>query len=345
MNYWLHRITGGNNAIPLSEELFKKGYISIGWSVFSNTDGLNAIKSGWKQFETLFNNWNPIPRNRYNLWRFVNKMKPGDIVVVPFSYTFAVCEIADDVVYTNETIDPELLVDRKGVKVTKDEKGYLRYDEKTYVDLGFYRKINVKERIPRAEYADQALFSRLKIRQTNANITDLKDSIEGAIGRFQEKKPIHLKASIVEETWKTVLQNIRKLQNDKKFEQLVEWHLKSIGGTGIYTPAKNESSTEEGDADRVAFFEKIGVAIMVQAKKHTHKTKSRAVDQIMMFKKNHVFDRNKTDRYKTILWVISTCDSFSEEALKLAKENDVRLINGEEFAKMIIDVGLDGLTL
>ena len=342
MNYWLHRITGGDNAIPLSEELFKKGYISIGWSDFSDEADLNTIRSGWTPFETLFAKWKPMPRNRYNLWRFVNEMKPGDIVVVPFSYTFAVCEIADDVVYTNETIDPELLVDWNGNRVSKDEKGYLRYDEKTYVDLGFYRKIKftVKERIPRAEYADQALFSRLKIRQTNADISDLKDSIEEAIRRFQAKKPIYLKASIVEETWKTVLQNIRKLQNDMKFEQLVEWYLKSIGGTGIYTPAKNESSTEDGDADRVAFFEKIGVAIMVQAKKHTDQTDSWAVDQIKLFKDNHVFDR-----YKTILWVISTCDSFSEEALNLAEENQVRLINGEEFAKMIIEVGLDGLTL
>ena len=214
MNYWLHRITGGDNAIPLSEELFKKGYISIGWSDFSDEADLNTIRSGWTQFETLFANWKPIPRNRYNLWRFVNEMKPGDIVVVPFSYTFAVCEIADDVVYTNETIDPELLVDWNGNRVSKDDKGYLRYDEKTYVDLGFYRRIkfSVKERIPRAEYADQALFSRLKIRQTNADISDLKDSIEEAIRRFQAKKPIYLKASIVEETWKTVLQNIRKLQ-------------------------------------------------------------------------------------------------------------------------------------
>ena len=76
MNYWLHRITGGDNAIPLSEELFKKGYISIGWSDFSDEADLNTIRSGWTPFETLFANWNPIPRNRYNLWRFVNEMKP-----------------------------------------------------------------------------------------------------------------------------------------------------------------------------------------------------------------------------------------------------------------------------
>lgn len=335
MRYWLHRITGGENALPLSEELFKKGYISIGWKVFSNAKDLDTIKSG--KIETLFSNWKKRPRNRHNLNRFVNGMESGDIVIVPFPYSFAVCEIADNEVLTNDSISQLL-----GEKESKKDDGNLyNADTDAIVDLGFYRKIKIKEkRIPRAGYADQALISRLKIRQTNADISDLKNSIEEAILRFQEKKTIYLKASIVEKTWKTVLQNIRKLQNDMKFEQLVEWYLKSIGGTRIYTPAKNESSTKDGDADRVAFFEKIGVVIMVQAKKHTDKTSSRAVDQIKMFKENHVFEG-----YKTILWVISTCDSFSEEALKLAEKNEVRLINGEEFAKMIVDVGLDGLTL
>ena len=342
MNYWLHRITGGDNAIPLSEELFKKGFISIGWSDFSDEDGLKIIKSGWGPFESLFSKWPSMPKNRYNLWRFVNEMKPGDIVIVPFSYSFAVCEIADDVVLTNQSINRELLVDWNGNKVTLKEDGYLYNSENAFVDLGFYRRVNlvIKERIPRSEYADQALFSRLKIRQTNANINEIEASIKESIQRFQNKKPIYLKASIIEETWKTVLKNIRKLQNDTKFEELVGWYLEAIGGTGIYTPAKNESATEEGDADRVAFFEKIGVAIMVQAKKHTAETDDWAVTQIKSFKKNHLFDR-----YKTILWVISTCDSFSEDAIRLAAEEEVRLINGEEFAKMIIDVGLNGLTL
>lgn len=342
MKYWLHRITGGENALPLSEELFKKGYISIGWSDFSTEKDLKTIQSGWEPFESLFSNWTPTPRNRYNLWRFVNEMRPGDIVIVPFSYSFAVCEIADDIVFTNESIDKDLLIDWNDKRVTLKTDGYLYNSDNSFVDLGFYRKVNIiiKERIPRSEYADQELFSRMKIRQTNADISDIEDSIQEAIQRFQDKKPIYLKATIVEETWKTVLNSIKKLQNDIKFEELVGWYLKSIGGTDIMTPAKNESATTDGDADKVAFFEKLGVAIMVQAKKHDNETDSWAVTQIESYKKNHLFDR-----YKTILWVISTCDNFSEKAQRLAEENEVRLINGEEFAKMIIEVGLDGLTL
>ena len=136
MNYWLHRITGGENAIPLSEELFKKGIISIGWSDFSDEANLQTIKSGREPFEKLFSSWKPTPRNRFNLWRFVNEMKPGDMVLIPFSYSFAVCEIADEIVYTNETIDSELLIDRYGNKITIDEKGYLCDKNKAFVDIG-----------------------------------------------------------------------------------------------------------------------------------------------------------------------------------------------------------------
>ena len=51
MNYWLHRITGGDNAWPLSVELFKKGYISIGWSDFATEEYLSMIRSGMEGFD------------------------------------------------------------------------------------------------------------------------------------------------------------------------------------------------------------------------------------------------------------------------------------------------------
>ena len=93
MKYWLHRITGGDNALEFADTLlFKHLYLSIGWSDFSsdafvsdvNERGSSAIdeamqKEGWG-----------LPRNRWNLWRFIKGMSKGDIVVVPtwgvFSY-------------------------------------------------------------------------------------------------------------------------------------------------------------------------------------------------------------------------------------------------------------------
>ena len=338
MNYWLHRITGGDYALPYSSELFNKGFLSIGWCDFSYESCLNSIKSGDAAFNKMFlDEWKWLPKNRYNLWRFVNSMMPGDYVVVPQSRVFSVCQIEDDVIYTNESFDEQLLVDWNGDRVTRDDQFRLWNKDGKQVDLGFYRKIKFVARdIPR-DYANQDLYSRMKIRQTNAHISDLGKSVEEAIDRFINKRPIQLRASIIESTRDTVLNLIHKLYNDEKFEDLVEKYLYSIGANHVGRPAKNESTTEKGDADRVGYFDKLGVAIMVQAKKHTDKTDSWAVEQIKAYRQNHSNDD------ATILWVISTCDDYSEEAKRLAQEYHVVLINGREFVEMLLDTWLKAL--
>ena len=80
---------------------------------------------------------------------------------------------------------------------------------------------------------------------------------------------------------------------------------------------------------------------MVQAKRHEDTTSDWAVEQITAYK-----DNNKpSDDYSTIMWVISTCDKFSEDAIKKAKDNGVRLIDGREFTKLILESGLNGMNV
>lgn len=341
MNTWLHRITGGDYALPLSWELLEKGYISIGWSDFSSEENLAKLRESGSSFDKLFvdSGWG-LPRNRWNLWRFITEMKPGDIVLVPRPQAFSIYRIADDKVFTVETIAPDLLTDWNGNKVCLSNDGYLRDKDDNIVDLGFFRRVEPLElNIPRGDYADQALYSRMKIRQTNANINDLLGSINTAVENFRRKRPINLKASIEEETIGIILEKIRNLQNDSKFEDLVQWYLESLGGD-VIKPSKNESPTEAGDADRVAIFDKLGVAIMVQVKKHDGQTGSWAIDQINAYRKNHNYDD-----YTTIMWVITSGESFSEDAEQLAQASGVKLIDGKKFAKMILENGLDGLQL
>lgn len=338
-NYWLHRITGGDNASGLSHNLLKDGYISIGWSDFSDEETLKLIQRNYDSFNQIFiDEWGDLPRNRNNLWRFVNEMQPGDIVVVPSPYYYSVYKLTDAKVYTVQSIDHGLLKDWDGKTIELKDDGYLYNSDKQTVDLGFFRKVElIEENIPRDGFADQLLTSRMKIRQTNACISDIKDSVIHGVKNFREDKPINLRKAVLDEAEGMLLNKIIELQNDSKFESLVEWYLSAIGGK-VETPSKNESPTEAGDADKVAFFDKLGIAIMVQAKKHTGETDKWAVEQINAYRKNHHFED-----YTTILWVISTCDSFSDEAKQAATADGVKLINGREFARMILDAGLDGL--
>ena len=339
MNYWLHRITGGENALLFSEPLlFNHSYLSIGWSDFSEDDFVRDVKEGG--IDALDSRFQEKPRSRYSLLRFVQSMRKGDIVLVPASGLFHLFEIADDEVLSNESIDVSLLVDWEGKQAKLDEKGYLHNSEGEIVDLGFYRKvIPLQLNIPRESYADQDLYYRMKMRQTNADISDLQKSIESAREAFEIKKPINLKEKITEVIVPNILDSIRQHTNDSKFEELVGWYMETLGAK-VETPSKNESLTEEGDADKVAYFDNIKTAIMIQIKKHEGTTDDWAVEQIKAFKRNH----NYGD-YHTQMWVISTCDEFSREAKRLAEENEVRLISGLDFAKMILDAGLAGLYL
>ena len=343
MKYWLHRITGGDNALEFAHPLlFTHNYLSIGWSDFSeDTFVLDVKNRGENAIDEAMQNagWG-LPRNRWNLWRFIKGMTKGDIVVVPTWGDFSLFEIADDEVLSNESMDAAIYQDWNGNKASRNENGYFQNEAGNIIDLGFYRKVKpVLLHIPREGYTDQELYSRMKIRQTNADISDLKESIEYAQKAFEEKKPINLKEQIVEETAPKLLSLIEKLTNDMKFENLVGWYLESLGAR-VETPSKNESCTEDGDADKVGYFENIKTAIMVQVKKHEGTTDDWAVQQVKAFKANH----NYSDYY-TQMWVISSCEEYSEKAINEAEAAGVRLINGNEFARMILDAGLEGLSL
>ena len=338
MHYWLHRITGGSNAIGFSYPLlFNNNLLSIGWSDLSDKAFLDdVIKNGDKAiYERMEKMGWGRPRNRSNLKRFLCDMKKGDKVVVPTPKTFSVFEITSDKIYCNETIDSKLYKNLNATYIDgcfKNECGD--------IDLGFYREVKlISEREMSREYfADQALYSRMKVRQTNLCIDDLSASVEKALKSSAENKPINLKDEIADEFSQKLLEKINELVKDNSFEALVGNYLKSIGGE-VQTPSRNESSTEDGDADKVAFFEKLKTVVMVQVKKHKETTGDWAVNQIRAFGKNH----NYGDEYFTQLWVISTCDDFSQKAQSLASENGVRLITGREFCRMILESGISCL--
>lgn len=336
-NYWLHRIKGGDNALPFAHPLlFEHNILSIGWCDFSEDEFAAQVK---REGIAAINRVMGTPRNRWNLYRIICEMRQGDIVVVPLWDTFSIYEITSNKVLTNESIDKSLFVDWNGQPATLKE-GYFYNADNNAVDLGFYREVKpIALKIPRYEFADAQLSMRMKIRQTNAKINDISDSVERAIKSFHSKSPINIKNEIIEVTAPLLLEKINSLATDIKLEEIVDCYMKSIGAR-VETPSKNESPTEDGDADKVAYFDNIKVAIMVQVKKHQDITNDWAVQQIEAFKKNHDYGD-----YDTHMWVISTCDKFSEEASKMAEENGVRLINGLDFCRMLLDAGLEGLTL
>lgn len=337
--YYLHRISHEGN---VSYSLLEKGILTLGWSKFSDSGILKAAR------EDGYPNFTPITeafgeshnRSRWCMWYFA-KMEKGDTVVVPlYGGKFSVFEVDEQAkpISCLENELPELYGAWDEHKmIWKDHKIYDLVDNRL-VDLGFYIKLSpIVINVPRS-YVAGKLVSRMKIQTTSSEITDIGDQVEKAIISGKTNKPI----SLYEQSMKLLIQPLKKqlidILDDKKFEKLIKWYVKKTGAEYSKIPAKNEPGKKNGaDADIIAEYRNLKHIIYIQAKHHKGMTSDWAVHQI----KEYFSQKSEGDPdYSYAKWVVSTCDNYSEDAIKIAKENNVRLIAGEEFARMLIDVGL-----
>jgi len=83
------------------------------------------------------------------------------------------------------------------------------------------------------------------------------------------------------------------------------------------------------------------ITIRIQAKFHKTGTSTDgwAVEQISRYAEQ----KSMEDGYAYIQWAITTADDFTEEAKNKAVEKNVRLINGLDFAKMLLNAGIDNI--
>lgn len=352
MRYWLHRISHHQEvARPLLEKEEGAGFLTIGFSYVSNPEFLSKALSAShvddldKEMIDLFGYKS---KSRFGLWRFLHEMKPGDRVLVPSYKAFSIYEIASE---------PELIREVNAVDLKTwgnepvEKKDNFLFVDNSKIDLGFFRRVNLHQgakNISRADYADGPLTSRMKIRVTNGDISDLEKSIDRAVSHHKEDKPLSLHSSIMEQAGELALENIYKELNPDKFEKLVAWYFRKIGASEASTLSKwGEAQEGPADVDVVATLESIKTLVYAQVKLHNtdSETSEWALEQIKEYRKNQLLD----DDYSKIYWVVSTAKKFSEVCVNLAKKTrqetgiSLSLINGEEFARMLIDAGIENL--
>lgn len=338
--YYLHRISHEGN---VSYALMDKGYLTLGWSELSDTSILDASREpGYPNFDTIFTSRNnEKKRSRWNIWYFA-QIKEGDIIVVPlYEGKFSVFEAVDVAKSIREL---QFDVENFSGKWNSDNytwKDDLLFDEtaQRIVDLGFFVKVKeIVTYVPR-NYVEGVFVSRMKIRDTDADITNIKDYVERGIKAGKEKKPITLYESTIEALVNELTVSIQKVPDDRKFEKLIKWYLIKCGASS-FIPAKNEPGKERGaDADIVAIFDNLKYVVYVQAKHHTGETSNWSVTQI----KEYLDQKSGDSDYTYASWVISSAEDFSAEAKNEASDSGVRLINGKEFSRMLLDLGLFNL--
>lgn len=350
MNYWLHRIS--HHAHISHPLLFDHNKLTIGFSDFSSQKFIDDVLEPEHYLERLYvvdryvrDLWGGKEtehRTRYNIWRFLEGFKRGDYVIVPTHGKFSVFKLlGNPLPIGNLQIDD--LKDWNNTTVAVDK--LLKIDNNS-LDIGFYWEVEPIELwIERYEYADAQLTSRMKIRTTNTLITELKESVDRAINGKRNNTPINLYASIVDSASPKILENILKDLDDTKLEKLVQWYFDRIGATTTSIPSKNETG-KEGDADVIAVFEPLKTIYYVQAKFHRGTTGDWATHQIIDYRKKKL-EQSVTDTmddgYNKISWVVSTGNDFDDNSKKLAQENSVQLINGNELSRLILEAGISDL--
>ena len=337
MTYYLHRIS---HHAELAHPLLERGILSVGWSDFATREFIRShLTKRWEDVpRAIEQQWGKI-RSRFGLQRFL-QMNVDDRVVVPSWGTFHVYDVVSDERLIAADLDLRDLKtwDGHGVRMEKDQLYETRDDQRRQIDLGFFRQVSqVAKDIPRSGYADNALIARLKVRQTNVEINDIRENVDEALARWDKKTPINMASLVIEGCADKVLELITEKLDPARLEKLIEWYFKRIGASSVDPPAKNESG-KEGDADIVATFEPIKTIIYVQAKHHVGTTDAWAVEQIASYVENKELGRE--DGYTRIPWVISTALNFSPECRDKAKQNEVCLVNGRELATRMLQAGL-----
>lgn len=309
-------------------------YISVGcesgkWSI-EEYNSIKSSKDKWKGFEKHYAD--SKPRYRYFLYKFFFEIKKDDYIVVPSGGEFHVFQIESDVMLT---------YDDKAVK-ERLEKIDLSPEEIGNHDFKFFRKVKpIRVQIPRKGYAIGELCSKLKYPGTTLEITDnaamiLKDALKA-------DKPFSIYGRSIELMKKNLYDKALCQITPDNLESLIAWYFKKKGAD-IYDilPKNYSEKVEQEDADVLAIFEDLKIRFFVQAKAYkSDMDLSGAKKQLEKYMGYHVIGSD--ERYTNIKWIV--CLAESDKDIKGLENigNDIRVINGMEFAEMLLNAGIQNI--
>lgn len=330
--YWLHRIS---HEWEISYPLLEEGLLSIGWPSLMGIDLLGQIqRQGKAAFEKATAGWS---QSRWGFWNF-SQFRPGDVAVAPLYHSeFAILELTG-LPFEITALAGRQFRDKNGLLITVRPDGL--WDEQgKFCQIGFAVPVRPLRPWPMPRsLADAPLRSRMKMRQTNGDISDLAASVERALAA---KGPASFRETALKAAAPGLRQAIEERPDPDGLEELLCRYMKKQGASRAWRPAKNEGGKEEGaDADVVAEFEDLGIVFYIQVKKHRGETGDWAVRQVARYREQ----KGRNEDYAYISWAVSTAD-FSRDAVLAAKDEGVRLIGGQELARMLLNCGMEPFDL
>ncbi len=301
---------GGVDQVP---EALDQDQIIIGWGV----PGLLDSALTWTKFrEIISSHFYPEEQNLRKAgaasghsWRFLREMNSGDLIVVPYHSNFYVAKVCGDALYSE-------------------------------ADSTYRRPVswlNNKQSIPR-NLAKSALVSRMKIYGTCAGANDLLDEILDCVELSKSGRKPTFQEDLEARLISVTLDELRSGRIDSfGFENLIHSVLISSGATVSKVVARSQ---DEG-ADVLATFLVAGTfqqVVAVQAKlwQPEPPVESDVVQQLIAGIEAEQANLGMIVTSGTI----SSSASLAAEAYFEEKGIRIELIDGEQFAKMIIEQGV-----
>ncbi|MBU0592375.1 MAG: restriction endonuclease, partial [Gammaproteobacteria bacterium] len=292
--------------------------IIIGWG---EADGLLEPSLSWEQFREVIRSVYYTDEKTLrkagaasgHMWRFVREMNVGDLVVVPYGSEFFVAKIEGPATY-----NPAKLA---------DDTAYRRA----------VQWLNGKKQI-RRDVAKSALISRMKTQGTCAYATDLLDEIEECLLIVSKGQAPTFQTDLQSRLIRDTLEELRKGRLDSfGFERLIQTVLTGLGAED----ARIVPRLQDKGADILATFLVAGAfrqVVAVQAK-HWQPNPPVGIEVVEQLIKG--IEAESAD-----LGMVITSGAISDEASQFAEqyfeEKGVRieLIDGEQFAKLIVEHGI-----
>ena len=305
-------------------------YISIGCKsgklAEEDIDFIRKSNTPFNEFENIFSNKIDAnkPRFRYSLYRFLFEYKKNDYLIIPDKSYFHVFQIEDEKLLTCKDIEKQLFdCGVSAENVAKDNS-----------DFKFFKKLKpIRINISKKEYAKSYLNSALKFRGTVLYLSD--NAKQDVITALIATEPISIYSGLLESSIDAINKSLLSLSPDK-FEQLIAWYFRKIGADSAKVLPKNPYQKREfEDADVEAVFENLKLKVVVQAKFYNGKADLNwACEQIKRYDnlQNDEFD------YTCVRWVITTASiaEYNKDYL----DDNIRIIDGAEFAQMLLDAGI-----
>jgi restriction endonuclease Mrr len=240
-------------------------------------------------------------------------MKPGDLVVVPYWENFYVAEITGPATYDRSKIE----------------------DDTAYRRAVSWR--NAKKPIARS-FARAALLSRMKIQSTSALASDLLKEIEECLSLAASSKKPTFQTDLQLLLTREVLKELRGGRIESfGFERLIQSVLLGLKATDVRIIPRSQDK----GADLIATFLVAGTFLQTIAVQAKHWQPEPPVGRDVVEQLIRGIEAESAH-----LGMVVTSGSISDEAVEAAaqyfadKGIRIELVDGEQFAKLIVEHGV-----